>query len=94
MLYTRCSLWYILLLLQTFKDYRYCCYAPQDRGRHGVLTPKPALCHYFYDKIVPTRRGIIVIEITANIEHHVPDTFLSSLDKILNFIFITDLLKR
>lgn len=53
-----------------------------------------SLCHYFYDKIVPTRRGIIVIEISANIEHHVPDTFLSSLDKILNFIFITDLLKR
>lgn len=53
-----------------------------------------SLCHYIYDKIVPTRRRIIVIVIIANIEHHVPDTFLSALDKILNFIFITDLLKR
>ena len=51
-----------------------------------------SLCHYLYNEIVPTRRGII--EIIANIEHHMPDTFVSSLDKILNFIFITDLLKR
>ena len=51
-----------------------------------------SLCHYLYNEIVPTRRGIIVI--IANIEHHMPDTFVSSLAKILNFIFITDLLKR
>lgn len=40
-----------------------------------------SLCHYFYDKIVPTRRGIIVIVIIANIEHHMPETFLSALIK-------------